>query len=423
MLIPLESAVDNQILVKKILLQLGKTVIAEETQVNHCGLLSGLAGQLLFQFKLSDFDTALVNEVVFSDKLDFLQQQLANYAQQPDLNNGLSGQAWFLEFINQAQGQDYDADFCEEVDDILADILAVDLWQGEIEMVLGLSGIAMYAGRRSRKSSSTVLFERIINHFENLSIKTTANTLSWSQPSNSVYRFNKEKPEELEFNLGLAHGVPSIIAALLPALNIPSLYKRTKSLLVQSCDWLIEQQLIQSTNEQYSSCFDSYCTGNFTGKSVTIDKDDEVKSGSRLGWCYGDLTIALTLARVGNALELPSYLEKAKEVGLLAAKRDSINGSVYDAGICHGSAGLALIFQLLHQQLKEPELLQAANKWLIHTLELYREKGIAGLYMYSGLTEEYQEDVGLLMGLSGIGLCLLSALGQEADWADSLLMA
>ena len=272
-------------------------------------------------------------------------------------------------------------------------------------MVLGLGGVAVYAARRLLKSSSTAFFDSLVSHFEQAAVQISDHTLSWSQPANSVYRFNKDEPESHEFNLGLAHGVPGIIAALLPALKIPALHQRTKSLLVQSCDWLMAQELDE---KEFTSCFASSCNE---------------QHNSRLGWCYGDLTIALTLARVGRALELPSYMEKAKAISLHAARRDQHNGMVNDAGLCHGSAGIALIFQLLHQEIDEPLLVETANKWLDFTLDYYREKGLKGLYMFSGLNKTHEEDTGFLMGYSGIGLCLLSALTGNTDWVDSLLMA
>ncbi|SFC30841.1 lanthionine synthetase C family protein [Pseudoalteromonas denitrificans] len=401
----LKSAIENQELINQVLIQFNQKISSLENTYVNCGLLSGLSGDLLFLYKLSQYNSDLVDESVFNDKLEFLQSQLAMNVDHPDLSNGLSGQGWFLEYVNQAQEDDYDPELCEEIDDILLNVLSVDSWKGEIEMVIGLSGIAMYAGRRQLKSAPEALFEKIINHFENIAIQTSDNTLAWSQPSDSVYRFNKDEVEVPEYNLGLAHGVPSIIAAILPALTIPSLFERTKRLLIQSCDWLLAQEL---KDKDRISCFGSSCN------------DD---SGSRLGWCYGDLTIALTLARVGNALEMPSYIDKAKQIGLHAAARDEKEGMINDAGLCHGSAGLALIFQLLNQQLNEEKFLEVANKWLTYSLDLYQNKGMQGFYMYSGLSKSHEEDTGLLMGYGGIGLCLLAALGEDADWADCLLLA
>ncbi|MFT4927846.1 MAG: lantibiotic modifying enzyme [Phenylobacterium sp.] len=418
----LKSASENRQLIEQILQQFAGVLMALPNTVTNGGLLSGLTGDLLYLYQLSLYQGGLVgqtvvDEEVFNDKLEFLQESLALSAGHPNLSAGLSGQGWFLEYLNQGQGEDYDDELCEEIDNLLHSSLSVDEWLGEIELILGLGGIAIYAARRQLKSASTELFERLLSHYEQALTQISDTTSSWTQPAKSHYRFDQENPDKAEFNLGLAHGVPGIIAAILPALNIPKLHQRAKLLLQQSCDWLLEQELAaESEGKARVSCFASACGEHDNG-------GNSYNSGSRLGWCYGDLTIALTLSRVGKALQHSGYIEKARQISLHAATRDKTQGMVYDAGLCHGSAGLVLIFQLLDQQLNEPKLAQAANRWLDYTLDLYRQKGLEGLYAWTPLEQDYKEDTGLLMGFGGVGLCLLSALGEEADWVDCLLMA
>ena len=403
----LKTAVENRPLIEQILQQLANPLMALEHQNHPCGLFAGLTGELLFLYHFSTYQdcNSTIDEDVFNDKLEFLQQQLATGAHHHQLASGLCGQGWFIEYINQAQGDDYDPQLCEEIDTILLNTLNTAHWQGDIEMLSGLGGFAVYAARRQRATDAVDLYQKLIGHFEASAMQISDHTLSWSQPGNSLYRFNKAAPQTPEFNLGMAHGVPGIIAALLPALKIPALYQRAKSLLLQSCDWLMAQETTQADKV---SCFSSSCNDH---------------KGSRLGWCYGDLTIALTLCRVGKALEHPAYIDKAKQISLHAANRDSKTGMINDAGLCHGSAGMALIFQLLNQHLDQPYLLKAANYWLQYTLSLYQQEGLTGFHMYCGLSRTTREDTGLLEGYAGIGLCLLTALGADADWVDCLLMA
>lgn len=395
----------KKIKIEKLLKTLTSIIQNTPNDVKNLGLLNGLSGDLLFLWRASQYDSNLVDEGVFNEKLQFLQDNLSLAASTFNLSVGLTGLGWFFEYINQTQAEDYDPELCEDIDDILLKTLSVAPWHGEIEMVLGLAGLSIYGARRQLKSDQSAFYEKLINHFESLATQVSDNTLTWQQPQYSIYRLNKENIEKPEYNLGLAHGVPGIIAALLPALNIPSLYTRTKKMLVQSCDWLLQQQLDTENKQSYFSS----STSN--------------THYSRLGWCYGDLTIALTLSRVGEALELPSYTDKAREISLHTALRDEINGMVNDAGLCHGSAGLALIFKLLHQEIGLDELQQASDKWLDFTLNLFDEKGLPGFYKLSGIDKTYSECTGFLEGYAGIGLCLLAALNQEADWTDCLLLS
>ncbi len=366
------------------------------------GLYSGLAGQLLFLFKLHQRFPHMVDETLFSDALDRFQEELSpDFC---DLSSGLAGQAWFLEYLNQDKSEDYDGDLLEEVDKLLFEVLNVSPWQGELEMVLGLGGYAVYAARRAKMTNRADLYEAIVAHFEQAAIALPGDLLAWSQPARSSYRFNLDEPDLPEFNLGLAHGVPGIIAALLPAYSIPSLQQRAERLLKMSCDWLIQQQ---NPPQGYGSCF-----GSVAGDHST----------SRLGWCYGDLTIALTLARAGTLLDRISYIECAQKLALHATGRDAKGGAIRDAGLCHGHVGLALIFKLINNILPHPAIENAASDWLDFGLKQYQRQGLEAFCRFDGLKDAYVEDAGLLMGYAGIGLGLLAMLDDDMDWVDCLLM-
>ncbi|MCO7190189.1 MULTISPECIES: lanthionine synthetase C family protein [unclassified Pseudoalteromonas] len=373
-----------------------------DTELPH-GLLSGLAGQLLFLYKAYEYDASLVDEALFAQKLEELQEGLDQ--QSFELSNGLAGQAWLLEYLNQSDQENYDPELLEEIDELFRQSLDHQPWRGEIEMVLGLSGFAPYAARRSRQSDQSALYEVIVNGLESTATHFDNGHIAWSQPEESVYRFNKDEPKEPEYNLGLAHGVPGIIAALLPAVHIPSLKERVTKLLLGGCDWLLEQQ---SPDSDSHSCFGS-CAGN----------DHQ----SRLGWCYGDLTIAMTLARVGQALDRPSYIERALEIGLHAAGRDEKSGHITDAGVCHGYYGMALIYQILNQLMPHPRFVQAMQYWVDYSLAQYAERGVESLYSFNGIDKEYHEDFGFLMGYAGIGAALTSLFDDDTGWVDCLLMA
>ena len=389
--------------IRAIIKKLASEVSQDLHTVQGNGLLSGLAGHLLFLFNAYRIDESSVDEVLFSEKLEQLQEQLDQ--QSFELSSGLAGQAWVLEYLNQADLEDYEPDLLTEVDQIFHDALNHQPWPGEIECVLGLAGYAPYAARRNKHSDQSALYGVIIKNFASVALQVNENELTWSQPENSVYRFEKDDPHKPEYNLGLAHGVPGIIASLIPAMQIDTLKDTTAKLLTQSCDWLIAQQ----NPHKHEECSFGSCV------------DQEHKS--RLGWCYGDLTIALTLARAGQVLDRPSYVDRALEIALKAAKRDAASGFINDAGLCHGFVGLVSIFQLLNKQMPHPELEKAAKYWLEFSLNQYNEKGLKAFYSYYGETKEHNQHHGFLMGNAGVGIGLISVLTDDLDWAECLLMA
>lgn len=396
---------DSQVNEIKLMLNVLTKKVSEALtrDINH-GLLRGLAGHLLFLYNAHKLDQTLVDEAFFFEKIELLQEHLD--VQSFDLSNGLAGQAWVLEYLNQSESSDYDSELLEDVDLLFIKALSHHgAWLGEIEMALGLGGFAPYAARRARFTDQTALYSKLVTGFASTATYFENGQITWSQPRDSVYRFEKKDRTSQEYNLGLAHGVPGIIAALLPAINIPTLKDQVYQLLVGSCDWLLANQ---NPNFTDNACFGS-CA------------DDD--HNSRLGWCYGDVTIALTVARVGLALDKKNYVERALGIARHAAKRDVKSAYIKDAGICHGFFGLVNIFQLLNMLMPHPELRKAAQNWLQYGLDKYKEEGVKSLYSYNGIEEVYSEDFGFLMGYSGIGLVLVSALTDDVGWTDCLLMA
>jgi lantibiotic modifying enzyme len=208
--------------------------------------------------------------------------------------------------------------------------------------------------------------------------------------------------EKIEVDLGLSHGHVGVIASLLPALKYKSTHVQAKGMIESGCNWLVEQ----------SQCVDSY--GSYYAYLQGDNKE------SKLGWCYGDLSIAITLLRAGKAINNASYVDFALEIAKHCAAREQIPIHKNNHAICHGNIGLFLMFQTLYKLTNEDIFRETSNKWLNKTLDRYQDNGIQGIALIS---KKGKYNMGLLTGLPGIGLCLLSALGQDIDWTDSLLLS
>nr|WP_300976248.1 lanthionine synthetase LanC family protein [Alkalimonas sp.] len=367
-------------------------------------MITGLPGPLLFQWYAAKADFCAIDTIQFQQDLQQITSSVHLLGRNTTFGYGLAGYGWLLELLLAEQADDYDPDFNQEIEDfLLADIRRHDTWAGDIEFVLGLSGVAAFAARRCRNHKKSELYFAIVDAFSKIAMYESKTACCWSTPAHSLYRFDKNHPEKPEYNLGLAHGVPAVICALLPAIEHSDRNLQARKLVSDGCNWLVSQTL--SANPERS--FFSHCSGE--------------QHPSRLGWCYGDLTIALTLARAGAALERPDLTSFARTVAIHAASRDAKSAMVVDAGLCHGSAGLMLIFQLLNNIIPDPALAKASDYWCEHTLRRYREDGIPGLYAFK--SGDYVMEHGLLEGLSGIGLCLLANQGVAPDWADAFLLA
>ena len=148
-----------------------------------------------------------------------------------------------------------------------------------------------------------------------------------------------------------------------------------------------------------------------------------------MGWCYGDLGIAAALYQAGNALQENMWIEKAIEVLLYAAihRKNLVDNYVQDAGLCHGAAAIGHIFYRMWWNTKLPEFKDAATYWFQETLKMATfEDGFAGfktLEMPNG-KQEWLNKYGLLDGIAGIGLALLTYYYEmEPEWDECLLLS
>lgn len=401
----LDASSDTHAARNVILQQIINSVQSRRLNVSNLGLYNGLAGDLLFLWQTNKLQNVMVDEAKFLQKLEFLQSNIFNNLTNISFGNGLSGLGWLVEYLNQQQGNDYDPSFCEDIDQLLFNSINTDKWHGEIELVTGLAGIAAYLSRRQVKTLLPEFSDKLVSHYEELATQFSDNQITWYQPKNSRYRIDKDDTTRSEINLGLAHGIAGIIAALLPFLTDSELNQRVARLLTLSCDWLIQQSFPDKNHE-----------------SIYPNAYQHTKS-SRLGWCYGDLTIALTLARVGKALDKVNYLDRALEISLHATTRNQVSGMVHDAGLCHGSAGLALIFQLLNSVFSHDKLIQSSQKWLSITFNQYHKKQLSGFNKYSIADREHIVSKGFLEGYSGVGLSIQAAINNDTSWCDSLLLS
>ena len=91
---------------------------------------------------------------------------------------------------------------------------------------------------------------------------------------------------------------------------------------------------------------------------------------ARSAWCYGDPGVALALLLAGRDADEPGWELAGTELALRAAGRAPELTGVSDAGLCHGTAGLAHLFARMHQLTGETELAAAAVFWLERTLDM-----------------------------------------------------
>ena len=213
------------------------------------------------------------------------------------------------------------------------------------------------------------------------------------------------------YNLALSHGISSIIIFLSRIVKNGMINEKINEMLHGAVSYVLSQE---KDIIQFGSYFPSFI---FKESPKSVSK-------SRLAWCYGDLGIGLALWNAGKAIDKVEWKEKGLEVLLHSTQRRTFDESlVVDAGICHGSVGIVMIYRRIFFETLCEEFKNASEYWITQTLHYSRfENGLIGYKAF--IKGEWVCDYSFLMGVSGIGLVLLSFLqDDQQNWDEMFLLS
>lgn len=345
--------------------------------------------------------------------LERAAQVLATTVMPPGLYGGFSGVAWAVEHLQSRlfepdpEGDDPN----REIDEALLAYLSTLTESDEYDLISGVTGLGVYARERLSYPSGVLLLERVVDCLVKQA-ETGPEGTTWFTSPDRLPEWQLEIHPRGLYNLGVAHGIPAVVALLAIACRSGVAADRARPLLDGAVRWLLARQLPAGRGSCFASSFSA----------------GEDSAASRLAWCYGDPGIAATLLVAARAVGEPVWRDKALEVARAAARRSPEQSFVRDAGLCHGAAGLAHLFNRFWQASGEKVFRDAARDWIERTLELrVAGEGIAGFrawHALSGPNGEWAAEPGLLEGATGIALVLLAAVSTvEPEWDRILLVS
>ena len=366
-----------------------------ENVTDNYGLFSGLAGEILFLYYYEKF----CGKQQYSNirkKVSILTESVEKFNSSPSLCSGMSGVLYLMELLRQEHVIDYIFD--NEIDDYIDKSIQYYILNDECELLYGLTGLAQYLLLRPDRYIKQLL--NIVDYLENSKL-TIGNTYAW------------KKSTKDEVDLALSHGMSSIIYFLTKMLDIVEQKDKNRliNLIQKSCDFIMSNKNIL-TQTIYS----------YFPYSVALNYKLQ-QPNSRLAWCYGDLSIGITLFNAGKAIHDEHLLNNAESILIHSAinRKDPIQNLVIDPGICHGSAGIASIFYRMWWNTKNSVYLTAANYWINKTLLMAKYKyGIAGYVYTKG--KHILKGYHLLEGVSGIALSMLFISSMKEPIWDKCMM-
>jgi lantibiotic modifying enzyme len=373
--------------------------------------LADLAGSSLF---FAYLDRALPGRGYLDRAAELLERSVEGMSGSftgSGLYAGFPGVAWLVEhFKGWVVEEDEEDDPVAEIAVSLRDHLGRSPWQGDHDLLTGLAGLGVYALERAARPWGRECLESAVARLAETAEGRPAGTTWRTSPEVMVPQVAALFPQG-NYDLGLAHGVPGVVAMLAQASAAGVVEARP--LLDEAVSWVLAQKLSPGERSVFPH----------------VVAPGRPPSSTRLAWCYGDLGISAALLLAARCTGESAWESEALETARACARRPLETTGVVDAGFCHGAAGNAHIFNRIFQATGDPAFEEAARFWLAQTLAWRRPgEGVAGYSSWepdeAGSGGRWYADPGLIGGAAGIGLVLLAALSPvEPAWDRLFLTA
>lgn len=362
-------------------------------------IASGETGILLFEVLYQNFKGTNKDSAIIVERIN----QLAEKSFLPNSILFKASVNWFFEYLfKQKLISKKDLQLLISNENELSSYSIKLLELGNYDFFHGSLGIAYYLVSSKRESLMS-FYKNYFNILEQLiSISSFKRTIPY-------YDIQAKSIDPERSNLGLSHGIPSIIKYCIQCFEMKIFPEQAKSIA-----YVLINFLFDNINDDHSQC-------HFPNLVEFNKKKDEM---SRLAWCYGDLGIAYILFQAGKTFKDTNIEAQAlKMLFHTTSRHDFKDTLINDAGLCHGSAGIVHIYNRMWHYTKDNRFLENRDKWLEVTLssaELNEEKGV--FKSYNPFQKSYITNYGLLEGSAGIGLILLSLLTEDFNWDYCIMM-
>lgn len=373
--------------------------------LNPVSLLTGRSGcvliqSLLYQLKKDDqyFLEIQENFDFIIDKIE--SEEFSSFT----FCNGLAGFAWLCVYLKQNDIIEIDLDeFLEDIDNILRSALETMISENNIDFLHGALGLGLYFLKRQKITEVT----EIIKYFNRNAILTNASEVKWKSNFNS---------DDYFFDFGLPHG------------NVGVLYFLGKCFFnkieIELCQSLIlKSVLFFQNNEQDFNKIGSF----FPYKILEQDylRKQKKEELSRLGWCYGDVAIYHTLFLISKWTNDKKLEETViNRLLFLTQRRDLKKERVEDAGFCHGTSGLGLMFLNMYKKTLINEFYESALFWFDQTIKMEKKAadGSSG-YLFATLNGGLISISDILNGYGGVALFIISLINENDDWNECFMLS
>jgi len=369
-------------------------------------LFQGDAGILLF---FSTLALTTLEEKYFEQAESILNDIFDKLEKEGTINSfasGLAGIGWVLEYMVQNDIVEANTnEILREADVIVYEWMIEQQQIGNYDYFHGAIGAGFYFLKRvkSNKQLEKYVVDLLDLLMKNALIQENGFT-KWVQITNGI---NKTEPN---INIGISHGISSILVLMVKAFHNGIMPELTRKYIQSTTSYIVSLQHNFNDNQNH---FPS-----------SISLNGRIEHRSRFAWCYGDLGVCCALWHANTVLKNKDIESIIINV-LLDNSRIRIPDAtgIFDCSFCHGSIGPAYIFRKFYNRFERVEFLTASEYWYEQTLEMAKfDDGLAGYKSFTGLSDEFQKTSGLIEGISGIAACMILPLFNTDNLWDEVFL-
>lgn len=381
-------------------------------EMNNPGLLSGKAGICLFLLYYKK-----INKNIDMSIADIVESAI------DDMNNSsfynLTGMTVFSEIcwvifqLDKDKALNIDLEnYFLDLDESLYELGISLLKKDKYDCVNGSINVALYFYNRyiNGNIKSKIFLESFVDLLFEKKISEQG-AFKWKSEIDHV-------THDCGYNLGIAHGIPGILLFLCKLYTLEIKKNKVESLIHGSIKFILSKE---RTSNDYYSLFSGVCT------------DADNNKETRLGWCYGDLSVGYSLYKASklNIKKLEYLNNKSLDIiNTTLSRKDLKKDRIYDACICHGTSGIAHIYNRLFQMSNYLPYKEAALFWYEETIKMScLDPTIQFAGYRTSLVSNYEKEhsiegnLSFLSGIAGIGLSLISSISSiRPDWDECLLL-
>ncbi|AYV32901.1 MULTISPECIES: lanthionine synthetase C family protein [unclassified Streptomyces] len=318
---------------------------------------------------------------------------------------GVAGVGWAASHVTRLLGLEAKSlDPTTHINRALMTRLARSPWCAPFDLVSGLAGYGVYALQCLPTPGARECLEGVVRQLGELAIHTPEG-VTWHTGPELLRDHQRRQSPDGHHNLGVAHGVPGVLAVL--ALSAAAGVARPQAAVMASgaVDWLLAQRLDDTSPSRLPYWLN---TDGFTVPA-------------RTAWCYGDAGAAMAVLVAARSLGVTAWEAEATVLARAAAVRAPEDTGVTDAWLCHGSAGLAHVFNRMWQATGDGQIGEGSRFWFMRTFDFHKPGG--GDFAGYPKPDPWDGDgSSLLTGATGVALALLAAAtAMPPSWDRTLL--